>query len=111
MSVHHVKYLLIGGGLASSSAAAAIRELDHDGAILLAAQEIVRPYHRPPLSKEYLRRQKSREELFTHGQDWFETNRIELRTGRRAVNLDVSRGTVTLDQGETIAYDRLLLGT
>jgi NADPH-dependent 2,4-dienoyl-CoA reductase/sulfur reductase-like enzyme len=111
MSVHHVKYLLIGGGLASSSAAAAIRELDTDGAILLAAQEIVRPYHRPPLSKEYLRREKSREELFTQGQDWFEKSQVELRTGRRAAHLDVSRGTVTLDQGEIVAYDRLLLAT
>lgn len=111
MSVHHVKYLLIGGGLASSSAAAAIRELDPEGAVLLAAQEIVRPYHRPPLSKEYLRRQETREELFTQGQDWFEKNHIELRTGRRAAHLDVARGTVTLDQGETVAYDRLLIAT
>src|SRR6202167_740342 len=107
MGVHHVKYLLIGGGLASSSAAEAIRGVDRDGAILMISQEIVRPYHRPPLSKEFLRREKGRDELFTHGQDWFESNQITLRTACRAMHLDVARGAVTLDQGEHVAYDRL----
>jgi NADPH-dependent 2,4-dienoyl-CoA reductase/sulfur reductase-like enzyme len=111
MSLHHVKYLLIGGGLASSSAAEAIRGVDRDGAILLISQEIVRPYHRPPLSKEFLRREKGRDELFTHGRNWFENNQITMRSGRRAVHLDAARAAVTLDQGETVAYDNLLLAT
>jgi 3-phenylpropionate/trans-cinnamate dioxygenase ferredoxin reductase subunit len=85
--------------------------MDRLGSILLVGQEIVRPYHRPPLSKDYLRRQTPREKLFTHGQGWFEDNQIEFRSGRRAVHLDVTRGAVTLDQGETIGYDKLLLAT
>jgi 3-phenylpropionate/trans-cinnamate dioxygenase ferredoxin reductase subunit len=111
MNAHHVKYLLVGGGLASSSAAQAIRGIDPDGELLLVGQEIVRPYHRPPLSKEYLRREKSRAELFTHGGDWFEHNRVALRTGRRAARLDTARSSVTLDNGEIIGYDQLLLAT
>ena len=111
MNVRHVKYVLIGGGLASSSAAEAIREVDPQGAILLVAQEIVRPYHRPPLSKEFLRRHKSREDVFTHGRDWFETNHVELRSGCRATQLDVSRAAVTLDRGETVGYEKLLIAT
>ena len=54
MGLHHVKYVLVGGGLASSSAADAIRELDPLGSIMMVGQEIVRPYYRPALSKEYL---------------------------------------------------------
>lgn len=111
MGVHHVKYVLVGGGLASSAAADAIREIDPLGSIMMVGQEIVRPYHRPALSKEYLRRQTPREELFAHPQDWFEQNQIEFRSGRRAANLDVVRGCVTLDHGETVAYDKLLLAT
>ncbi|HET6247964.1 MAG TPA: FAD-dependent oxidoreductase [Tepidisphaeraceae bacterium] len=111
MAVHRVRYLLIGGGLASSSAAQAIREIDADGTIMLVAQEIVRPYHRPPLSKEFLRREKTREALFTLDRDWFEAHRVELRTGRRAAHLDVTRSAVTLDQGEVVGYDKLLLAT
>lgn len=111
MSAHHVKYLLIGGGVAGSAASAAIRELDRNGEILLVSQEIVRPYHRPPLSKEFLRREKDRDDLFTHGRDWFESHHIVMRTARRAVHLDVARASVTLDHGKAIAYDNLLLAT
>lgn len=111
MNGHHFKYVLIGGGLASSSAAQAIREADHEGSILLAAQEIVRPYHRPPLSKEFLRRQKPREEIFTQESQWFEKNHVELRTGCRAARLDVARNAVTLVDGQVISYEKLLLAT
>lgn len=111
MSVPHVKYLLIGGGLASSSAAEAIREIDRAGSITLVGQEISGPYHRPPLSKEYLRRQKPRIELFVHGPDWFEQQRIVLRTGRRCAHLDAARMSATLDSGEEISFDHALLAT
>ena len=107
----HVKYLLVGGGLASSSAAQAIRELDREGSLLLVAQEVNRPYHRPPLSKEFLRRQKPRPELFTHEPEWFEKNHVELRTGRRVSHLDAGRMTATLDSGEDVSFDKLLLAT
>src|SRR5688572_156479 len=109
MSNLHVKYLLVGGGVASSAAAQAIRAIDKDGACLLVSQEINRPYHRPPLSKEYLRREKEREYLFTVPAAWYTENNVQLRTGRRAAHLDCPRRTVTLDDGEEIAFDKLLL--
>jgi NADPH-dependent 2,4-dienoyl-CoA reductase/sulfur reductase-like enzyme len=111
MQNSHVKYLLVGGGLASSSAAEAIRAIDRDGALLLIAQEVNRPYHRPPLSKEYLRRQKSRTELFTHEPDWFEKNNVQLRSGRRVSHLDVPRMTAILNDGKEVSFDRLLIAT
>jgi 3-phenylpropionate/trans-cinnamate dioxygenase ferredoxin reductase subunit len=111
MSTPHVKYLLIGGGLASSAAAQAIREIDDEGSCVLIAQEISRPYHRPPLSKEFLRRDLPREALFTLSSEWFESHRVTLRTGCRAARLDTSRMCVTLDNGQDISFDRLLLAT
>src|SRR5205807_380937 len=101
----HVKYLLVGGGLASSAAAEAIRERDREGPILLVAQEVNRPYHRPPLSKEYLRRQKPRSELFAVDPGWFERHHVDLRTGRRAARLDTSRMSATLDNGEEVSFE------
>jgi 3-phenylpropionate/trans-cinnamate dioxygenase ferredoxin reductase subunit len=111
MSIPHVKYLLIGGGLASSSAAEAIRQVDEAGSVLLIGQEISGPYHRPPLSKEYLRRQKPRAELFVSPPNWFEQQHITLRTGRRCAHLDVARMSATLDSGEEISFDQALLAT
>ena len=111
MSNLHVKYLLVGGGLASSSAAEAIREIDREGSLLLVGQEVNRPYHRPPLSKEFLRRQKGRRELFTQDPEWFEKNHVELRTGRRVSHLDAGRMIAVLDSGEEVSFDNLLLAT
>src|SRR4051812_9467533 len=111
MSSLHVKYLLVGGGVASSSAAQAIREIDPEGAILLVGQEVNRPYHRPPLSKQYLRRQGDRSELYTLPMGWFAERQVELRSGRRVVQLDTARQVAFLNDGEEVAYDRLLLAT
>src|SRR5215208_2135573 len=111
MTVLHVKYLLVGGGVASYAAARAIRELDAEGSLLLVGQEINRPYHRPPLSKSFLRRQTTRESLFAAEPGWFRASNVELRTGRRVSHLDVARHTATLDNGEEISFDKLLIAT
>src|SRR5688572_19411785 len=111
MSNLHVKYLLVGGGLTSITAAEEIRRRDREGELLIVGQEINRPYHRPPLSKAFLRGEKSHEELFTHPTGWYEDNRVRLRTGRRAARLDVARRAVTLDNAEEVSFDRLLIAT
>jgi 3-phenylpropionate/trans-cinnamate dioxygenase ferredoxin reductase subunit len=97
--------------VASAAAAAAIRQLDDEGDLLLVGQEINRPYRRPPLSGEFLRGQMPREQLFTHPADWFDRHKVQLRTGRRASHLDTARNCVTLDSGEDISFDRLLIAT
>src|SRR4051812_1768415 len=111
MSGLHVKYLLVGGGLASSSAAQAIRARDPQGEIMLVGQERIGPYHRPPLSKTYLRQRTARPELFTQKSGWYAEHRIQLRTGLRASQLDTSRRLVALENGEEIAFDHLLIAT
>ena len=112
MSHHqHVKYLLIGGGLTSSSAAKTIRSHDREGAIQLIGQEPTRPYHRPPLSRDFLRGNVSREKLFTDYVGWFRENHIDLHTGVRAVQLDARRKCVSLDNGDEISFEKLLIAT
>jgi NADPH-dependent 2,4-dienoyl-CoA reductase/sulfur reductase-like enzyme len=111
MSVLHVKYLIVGGGLAGSAAAEAIRAIDPQGELVMVGREAIRPYHRPPLSKTYLRKRPAREELFVQPAGWFVERRIQLKTGVRAAHLDVARRVVTLESGEGISFDRLLLAT
>ena len=111
MSDLHVKYLLVGGGLASSAAAVAIRAADRDGAVLLVGQEINRPYRRTALGGDYLLRKAGRQSLFTLPPDWFEKNGVSLRTGRRVSHLDTARQAATLDSGEEVSFDRMLLAT
>jgi NADPH-dependent 2,4-dienoyl-CoA reductase/sulfur reductase-like enzyme len=107
----HAKYLLIGAGLAGASAARAIRDVDRSGTIMMVGQEAFRPYHRPPLSRQYLRREQPREQVFVLEPDWFITNQVQLRTGRRVAMLDAGRNTVILDNAQAVSFDRALLAT
>lgn len=109
MNTLHVKYLLVGGGAAASAAAEAIRQRDPVSPLLLVAQEVNRPYHRPALHKEYLTRQRARADLSYFPLGWLDENHVDLRTGRRVACLDTSRAGATLDNGEEISYDKLLL--
>jgi len=111
MNTTHVKYLLLGGGLASSAAAVAIRERDREGDMLLVGQEINRPYRRAPLSGDYLAKRATHEDLFTLPADWFTANNVRLRTGRRASHIDAARMSVALDDGSSVSYDKLLIAT
>ncbi|MGD1278362.1 MAG: FAD-dependent oxidoreductase [Tepidisphaeraceae bacterium] len=111
MSDLHVRYLLVGGGVAASHAAQEIRRLDANGELLLVGQENTRPYHRPPLSKEFLLGRRGHEELFTHPAEWFVEHRVRLRTSQRVSRLDIHRHSATLANGEEISFDHLLIAT
>jgi 3-phenylpropionate/trans-cinnamate dioxygenase ferredoxin reductase subunit len=111
MSSLHVKHLLIGGGLATSAAVTAIRKLDPRSEVLIIAAEKVRPYNRPPLSKDFLRRQTLKSELFTLPVNWFSDHRVQLRTGLRASHLDTNRRIVTLENGQEVSFDTMLIAT
>ena len=106
-----VEYLFIGGGLANATAAQEVRARDADGRIVIIAAETHLPYHRPPLSKEYLRGEVGWDEaLVAKEADWAE-KRIEVRTGTRAAALNTTTREVALDTGETLTYEKLCLAT
>ena len=104
-------FVIAGGGLAGAKAAETLREEGFDGRIALIAAEPERPYERPPLSKDYLRGDAERETIHVHPESFYADREIELRVGRRAVELDIARRELVLDDGEWLRYDRLLLAT
>ena len=103
--------VIVGASLAGAKAAETLREEGYDGRVVLLGAEPVRPYERPPLSKEYLRGEASREKARVHEEGFYESHDIELRTGTRVTALDTSASEVELDGGERVKYDRLLLAT
>ncbi len=112
MSQHSAHYVLVGGGLASATAAAHIRSYDSDGSILIIGSEPHPPYNRPPLSKEYLRGEaQAADVLPVQPASWYVNNHVRLMTGTKAVSADVGAKTVTLDSGDTVAYEKLLVAT
>ena len=104
-------FVIAGGGLAGAKAAEALREQGFGGRIVLAAEEVIRPYERPPLSKEYLQGKAGRDKIFVHPPDWYDANHVELLPGTAVTGIDRGRREVTLSSGGHLAYGRLLLAT
>src|SRR5689334_20493766 len=101
-------YVIVGANLAGGRAAETLRAEGFDGRVVLMGAEPDRPYERPPLSKEVLR--GDAQPVFLRDEDWYATNEIELRLGVRATALDPS-GSLTLEDGESIAFESCLLAT
>jgi len=104
-------FVIAGGGLAGAKAAEALRGQGFGGRIVLAAEEDIRPYERPPLSKGYLQGKAGRETIFVHTADWYDANRVELLVGTAVTAIDRGRREVTLSDGGHLAYGKLLLAT
>jgi NADPH-dependent 2,4-dienoyl-CoA reductase/sulfur reductase-like enzyme len=100
------KHLIVGGGMTADAACKGIRDLDPEGTIVLVGDDPHPPYARPPLSKALW---KGDDE----GSVWLGTTdvSVDLQLGRRIVDLDLDGRTARDDQGETYAYERLLLAT
>jgi len=105
------KYLLIGGGLAASQAAKQLREHDPHSRITLVGEEPYVPYDRPPLSKEFLRGEKPREEVFFDPEPHFHDHDIALALGVAVRQLDLTTKTALLANGEAIAFEKALIAT
>ena len=124
------RIVIVGGGAAGAAAVAELRARDFDGAITLVCGESVLPYERPPLSKQFLLGTAPGEPgpgradtgladtglADTGGgalypADWYERQDIDVRLGTHATGLDPGAATLTLSDGTSLGYDRLLLAT
>jgi len=107
----HERFVIIGASLAGASAAAALREGGFDGTVELIGAEPQLPYNRPPLSKGYLRGQERFEDQLVNPADYYAQHEVKLRLGVRATSVDPQRKVVSLERGEEVPYDRLLVAT
>ncbi len=105
------RVVIIGAGHAGGSVAAQLRQDGFTGAICLIGEEPVVPYQRPPLSKAWLAGASSLDHVILRPQDWYHDNDVELRLGTRVAAIDRSAKNVTLQGGETIGYDALVIAT
>jgi NADPH-dependent 2,4-dienoyl-CoA reductase/sulfur reductase-like enzyme len=104
-------YLLIGGGLASGQAAKQLRQQDETASITLVGEEPYVPYDRPPLSKDFLRGEKPRDQLFFEPESYFREHRIDLILGTPVQQLHIDGKRVTLADGRSIQFGKALLAT
>lgn len=108
-STSHV--VILGAGHAAAQGVFSLRKEGWTGPITLMGDEPVLPYHRPPLSKTYLKGEVTPDDLLIRPRDLYEQNAITLRLGARVVKLDRAARRLQLADGSTITYDQLVLAT
>jgi anthranilate 1,2-dioxygenase ferredoxin reductase component len=103
--------LIIGGGEAGRSAAEAARAVDANVTITIVGEEHWLPYDRPPLSKAALTDPSGIAASQKRDQNFYDANRIEVLTGRRAESIDPTRRTVRFTDGASLSWHRLVIAT
>lgn len=103
--------LIIGGGHAGSEAAMALRQQGYEGRIVLISEESGLPYQRPPLSKGFLAGTVTAQALPIRPDAAYEKAAVERLSDVRALAIDVTAKTVSLDNGNHLGYDHLILAT
>lgn len=101
--------VIAGGGLTAARAIKSYREAGGLGRVALVSAESVLPYHRPALSKRYLRGETT-EAPFAEDESFYRDHGVEVRLGTPVTSLDVAARSVTT-AAETLRYERLLLAT
>jgi 3-phenylpropionate/trans-cinnamate dioxygenase ferredoxin reductase subunit len=105
-----VAVVIIGGGQGGFQVAASLRAEGYQERITLIGDEPNIPYQRPPLSKGFLLGKQEQRHAELRPAAFYETQRITLVTARVAA-IDRPSRRVTLDSGEHIEYDTLVLAT
>ena len=103
--------LILGAGHAGFQLAASLRQSGFDGRVMLAGDEPVLPYQRPPLSKDYLDGKIGLDLLLMRPEAFYREHRIELLHGLHAEAIDRAAKTVRFATGERVEYDHLVLAT
>jgi 3-phenylpropionate/trans-cinnamate dioxygenase ferredoxin reductase component len=103
--------VIVGGGLAAGMVAQEYRGADGDGSMLLIGREPHPPYHRPPLTKGFLRGEEPVEDTYVHSLDEWQELNVELRLSTEVAAIDPAAHTVELVDGDRIEYGRLALAT
>ncbi|MBR5371512.1 MAG: NAD(P)/FAD-dependent oxidoreductase [Oscillospiraceae bacterium] len=97
-------YVIIGNGVAAAGCIEGIRSVDAESAVTVISAENHPVYCRPLISC-YLEKKTDLERMHYRSESFYTDNNVKVLYGRSAAKIDAAAKTVTLDNGETIAYD------
>lgn len=102
--------VIVGGGLASARAIKAYREAGGEGTVALLSNDAVLPYHRPPLSKGYLR-DETDEAPFVEDEAFYADNDVDVLLGTSVSAVTPRARWLTTERGRRYGYEQLLIAT
>jgi 3-phenylpropionate/trans-cinnamate dioxygenase ferredoxin reductase subunit len=105
------KCVIVGASHAGAQTAMRLRRIGWEGSITLIGDEPRLPYHRPPLSKDYLKGAKSIGNIQLNPEAAYQKSTIELLLGKRITSIDRGGRKVALSSGDSLDYDKLVLAT
>lgn len=101
-------YVIIGNGVAGTTAAENIRKLDKEGHITLITDEDTSFYYRLRLN-EYISGDIDEQALIAKNEQWYKDRGIELILKTRIVDADPLKKVIVTENGQDISYDCLLI--
>ena len=104
------KYLIVGNGVAGTTAAEQIRKLDGDGKITIVTEEDVPFYYRIRLP-EVVSGELPEEKLLAKKREWYQDQGIDLRLKTKVTGADPDKKELITAGGERLPYDLLLVAT
>ena len=103
--------LIIGASHAAAQACVSLRQGGWEGDITVIGDEPNLPYHRPPLSKDFLSGDKDIEDILIRPAQAYETANVSLKLGTRVSAINPADKTATTTNGEIINFTKLILTT
>lgn len=100
--------VIVGAGHGGAQVALALRTNGFDGSILMIGREPEPPYERPPLSKEYLARDKEFDRLYIRPAQFWADKDVTLALGKEVAKVDPVAHALTLSDGSTVQYGKLV---
>ena len=105
------RVIIIGASHAAAQTSVSLRQGGWTGEITVIGDEAVLPYHRPPLSKDFLSGQKSIDDILIRPAESYAAANIDMKLGLRADAINREEKTVLTDDGDMLTYSKLVLAT
>ncbi|MGO4833267.1 NAD(P)/FAD-dependent oxidoreductase, partial [Rhizobiaceae sp. 2RAB30] len=102
--------VIVGAGHGGAQAAASLRQEGYEGPVTLVSDETDVPYHKPPLSKAFLKT-AGLEPQILRSENFYRDHAIELGLGVRVDAIDPARRTIAFERGGELGFDHLILAT
>ena len=103
-------YLIIGNGIAGTTAAENIRSHDKDGKIRIVTDEDLPFYFRPRLN-DFISKEITENKLLAKDDNWYKDLMIDLVLKKRITGANEKKKIVTTQDNEEYSYDSLLIAT
>ena len=105
------RVVIVGGGAGGFAAAEMLRRKGYAGGLVMISADSDAPYDRPNCSKDFLAGEAQPEWMPLRDDAFYKDQTIDLRLNTTVSAIDPKARTVTIEGGETVLYDALILST